>query len=123
VITRPLSTDGAFGRFADRLLALELPDLPDDRRDETVGFVCRRAHDLPTPLALGVTALTIGTGVAARVLGAERTVRVLGATTIPLVGELARMVRSLGFTFVWERWPDTTPTGGRPAAGAGGRTS
>lgn len=97
--------------FADSLLAVELPDLPDERRCTTVEFVCRRAGEVPTPLRLGVIALSLAAGVAQRLAGVERTTAFLRATTLPFVGELARMVRSLGMTFVWETWPATSPTG------------
>lgn len=107
----PLSVAGGFGVFADALLAVELPDLPDDRRRAAVAFVCRRAQEVPTPLRLGVTALALGTAVAQRVAGEERTTAFLQTTTLPFVAELARMVRSLGFAFVWETWPATAPTG------------
>lgn len=107
----PLSVAGGFGSFADALLATELPDLPPDRREATVAFVCRRAQEVPTPLRIGVTLLSIGTAVAQRVAGVDRTTTFLRATTVPFVGELARMVRSLGFAFVWETWPATSPTG------------
>jgi hypothetical protein len=107
----PLSVAGGFGVFADALLAADLPDLPEDRRREAVAFVCRRAQEVPTPLRLGVTALAVGTGLARRVVGPDRTTTFLGTTTVPFVAELARMVRSLGFAFVWETWPATAPTG------------
>jgi hypothetical protein len=107
----PLSVRGGFGVFADALLALELPDLPDDRRGETVAFVCRRALEVPTPLRLGVTVLSVGTAIGQRALGVDRTTAFLRSTTLPFVGELARMVRSLGFAFIWESWPATSPSG------------
>jgi hypothetical protein len=106
-----LSIEGPFGRFADRLLALELVDLPDSARAETVAFVCRRANQVPTPLRLGVIGLSIAAGAGQRLLGDARTTRLLAATRLPFVGELARMARSLGFAYVWETWPDTLPTG------------
>lgn len=106
-----LSTGGAFGRFADRLLELELPELPTDRRAETVAFVCRRAQQVPSPLRLGILGLSVATGVGQRAVGDDRTVRFLRRTRLPFVAELARMVRSLGFAFVWETWPSTTPLG------------
>lgn len=111
-ISSPLRPSGPFGRFADRLLALELPDLADGRRHDTVAFVCRRADQLPTPLRLGLVVLTLGVGVGQRVVGDARTTRFLAATKLPFLGELARMVRSLAFAYVWETWPGTTPTGG-----------
>ena len=108
----PLQPSGPFGRFADDLLGLELPDLPLARRTDTVAFVCRRADQLPAPLRLGLVVLTWMVGIARRVAGDDRTTRVLASTSLPFVGELARMVRSLAFAYVWETWPATTPTGG-----------
>jgi len=111
-ISSPLSPSGPFGRFADELLALELPDLPPSRRADTVAFVCRRADQLPAPLRLGLVTLTSLVGVGRRLAGDERTTRFLASTSMPFVGELARMVRSLAFAYVWETWPASTPTGG-----------
>ena len=109
--TRLLSVEGPFGTFADRLLELELPDLPTDRRADTVAFVCRRCDDVPSPLKLGIGTLTVAVGLSERALGIDRTTRFLQTTSVPFVGELARMVRSLGFAFIWESWPTTSPTG------------
>lgn len=114
--TRLLSIDGPFGAFADRLLALELPDLPDGRRIETVAFVCGRCDRVPSPLKLGLATLTVAVGLSARVFGTDRTTTFLQSTSLPFVGELARIVRSLGFTFVWESWPATSPTGAATSA-------
>lgn len=113
----PLSVEGGFGVFADDLLGRELPGLPADRRAATVAFTCRRAREVPTPLRLGVTALSVGAAGLRRVLGPERTTGFLRATSLPFVAELARMVRSLGFAYVWETWPATAPTG-EPVEGA-----
>ena len=99
--------------FAASLLASELPDLPVERRDDTVVFVCRRAREVPTPLRLGVTMLSVGAALGQRFAGVDRTTAFLQATSLPFVGELSRMVRSLGFAFVWESWPATSPTGAR----------
>jgi hypothetical protein len=110
-IPSPLRPAGPFGRFADDLLTIELPDLPSDRRAETVAFVSRRAAQAPTPLRLGIIALALGTGAAARLVGAPRTVAFLRGTSLPLVGEMSRLVRSLGFAYVWETWPSTSETG------------
>ena len=115
----PLSIAGSFGTFADELLRIELPDLPTDRRAETVAFVCRRANQVPTPLRLGITMLSLGLAAGQRLLGVDRTTRLLEDNPLPLVGELARMVRSLGFAFVWETWPDSSPVGAPGASAAG----
>ena len=106
-----LAPDGPFGRFAERLLVLELPDLPPDRLRITVEFVCRRARQIPGPLRAGVVVLAVTTELAGRVADPDRAMAFLRATELPLVGELARLVRSLAFAFVWETWPDTSPTG------------
>lgn len=106
-----LSSEGPFGLFADRLLQLELPDLPSTSRADTVSFVCRRARQVPSPLRVGVVGLSAGVGVAQRILGVERTTGFLRTTRLPFVGELSRMVRSLGFAYIWETWPDSSPTG------------
>ncbi len=108
---RALSPEGPFGQFADRLLCIELPDLPDDRRDDAVAFTCRRANEVPTPLRVGVTMLSVGAGFAGSTIGADRTAAWLRTTRLPFVGELARMVRSLAFAYVWETWPRTSQTG------------
>ena len=114
--TRLLSVEGPFGVFADRLLALELPDLPDDRRADAVEFTCRRADEVPSPLKLGISILTGGVGLAQRVVGVDTTTSYLQGTSLPFVGELSRMVRSLGFAFIWESWPNTSPTGAPEAS-------
>lgn len=116
--SQPLGVDGPFAAFADDLIARELPDLAASRRAETVAFVCRRVRSLPSPLLVGVTLLAVGVGVARRVVSADRVTSVLQTTRLPFVGELSRLVRSLGFTFIWETWPDTTPTGADPGPAA-----
>jgi hypothetical protein len=110
-VSGPLSIEGSFGRFADELLHIELPDLSDTARSDTVRFVCRRANQVPSPLRLGITVLSLALAAGQRALGVQRTTRLLRATSLPLVGELARMVRSLGLAYIWETWPDTSPTG------------
>ena len=110
-MSSPLSPSGPFGQTADELLTLELPDLPHARRAESVAFVCRRADQLPAPLRAGLVVLTVIVGVARRLCGCERTTGFLAATSLPFVGELARMVRSLAFAYIWETWPETTATG------------
>ena len=107
----PLHVDGGFGSVADGVLRRELPALPEDRRAETVEFVCRRARSVPGPLRLGVMVLSIAASVGIGRFGEERTVTFLSSTGLPFVGELARMVRSLGFAFIWETWPSTSPDG------------
>ena len=106
-----LDVDGPFGRFSRRLLLVELPDLPADRADQTVAFVTRRAAQTPGPLRFGITILAVLLGLTETIVDPARSTAFLRSTSLPFVGELPRMVRSLGFAFVWETWPATTPTG------------
>ena len=50
----PSSTPRTVARFADGLLAAELPRLADERRSETVEFIGRRVRVLPSITRLGV---------------------------------------------------------------------
>ena len=34
-----------------------------------------------------------------------------GTHPLPLLGEYVRLIRSLGYAYVWETWPQTRPTG------------
>lgn len=99
------------GPFAERLLAHDLPALPAQRRAEVVQFVAHRVDTLPSFTRFGV--LAIGTMV--RLLLALPAgwpiVRVVTGLPLPFVAEYPRLVRSLGFAFVWEHWPDTRPDG------------
>ncbi|HZB41623.1 MAG TPA: hypothetical protein VE487_11685 [Ilumatobacter sp.] len=118
-MSRQLKSDGALGLFADRLLAAELPDLRQPARADTVAFVCRRANQMPSPLRVGLVLVCTGLALAQRVAGIDRTTRLLQGSRLPLLGELPRMVRSLGFAYIWETWPDTSPTGDVGAAPRG----
>ncbi len=110
-VQQVLAVDGPFGRFAERVLVAELPDLTDDRRVRTVAFVCRRAAQTAGPPRLGVILLAALVGASERAVDPDRSTAWLRDTTLPFVGELARLVRSLAYAFVWETWPDTLPTG------------
>lgn len=100
--------------FADALLSSDLPDLDPGRREQTVAFVQRRLASLTGPMAYGVALVAALVAVLGRLVGPARTVRWFGDRPLPLLGEYVRLLRSLGFTFVWETWPDTTPSGGAP---------
>jgi hypothetical protein len=118
-VSRLLTSDGPLGLFADRLLTIELPDLPGPARDDTVAFVCRRAAQMPSPLRLGLVLVCAGVALVQRAVGTERTTRLLQDSRLPLLGELPRMVRSLGFAYIWETWPDTAPSGATRVAPEG----
>ena len=99
-------------RFSDVLLAADLPDLPAERRREVTAFVGRRVDSLPSPMRVGLSAVAIVTGAAGAVVGRGRVVALLRRHPLPLAGDYVRLVRSLGYAYVWERWPDTGPRGG-----------
>lgn len=99
------------GGFAERLLAVDLPELPADRRREVVAFIAHRVDTMPSFTRFGV--LAIGTVFAAllAVPGGWGVATLLMRLPLPFVGEYPRLMRSLGFAYVWEHWPTTTPTG------------
>ena len=100
--------------FADWLLARDLPGLDAARRRTTVGFVTRRMDDLPEPIQLGVLLIALA---ARALLSLPGGTAVLGLATrrpLPLAGEYVRLIRSLGYAYVWDAWPDTAPDGSSP---------
>jgi len=99
--------------YADALLARDLPALDPTRRAETVDFVALRVSTLPTPMLVGVSIVAWAFDLLLR-LGSRRTFISLSTRVpIPFVSEYPRLIRSLAFAYVWERWPDTRPDGGR----------
>jgi hypothetical protein len=102
---------GLVAAFSGEVLAADLPNLPPERRAAAVDFIAARVARLPTPMRLGVGAVAVATGIAARVVGTRRVVAVLRRRPLPVLGEYLRLVRSLGYAFVWEQWPATGPRG------------
>ncbi len=101
------------GPYADALLARDLPALDPERRSEAVEFVAIRIADLPTPMNLAVRILAVVFNLGLS-LGSRRTyISVSSSLPIPFVSEYPRLIRSLAFAYVWEKWPDTKPDGGR----------
>jgi hypothetical protein len=98
--------------FADRLLAADVPALGISERAEAVAFVGRRVDGLPGFIRLGVTVIGAVYRVLLVVPGGARLVDALTDRPLPVLGEYPRLVRSLGYAYIWERWP-STPT--RPA--------
>lgn len=102
------------GPFADRLLALDLPALDRRRREQAVGFTVRRVDGLPSVMHIGVVVIAAGLRVLIALPGGGGVLRFVARTPLPLVGEYVRLVRSLGYAFIWETWPDTRPDGAAP---------
>ena len=92
------------------ILTCDLPGLPDERRESTVEFIRHRFSTLPHHMRLGVSLLDRVMNVVARAYGSERFAR-LSRTRLPVIAEYFRLVRSLGYAFVWETWPDTASDG------------
>jgi len=99
------------GSFAERLLASDLPDLPPLARREAVAFIARRVEGLPSFTRFGVLSLGYLFRTLLAVPGGWSVARVIMKLPLPLVSEYPRLMRSLAFAYVWERWPTTTPSG------------
>lgn len=105
---RQLTSPGfVVGPFAERLLARDLPHVAPDRRAAAVEVVVSRVAGLPSVTRAG--ALLIG-AVHRLLLAAPATAAVsdlLARLPLPFVGDYPRLVRSLAYASIWERWPDT----------------
>jgi len=110
----PSSTPRTIARFADGLLETDLPLLTDERRHETVEFIGRRIRVLPSITRFGVLAIGVVVDVLGLVVGRPAARRFVTTVPLPLVSEYPRLVRSLGYAYIWETWPDTNVDGGRP---------
>ncbi|WP_420453722.1 hypothetical protein [Ilumatobacter sp.] len=117
------STRQALSRFADGLLAGDLPGLDDARRAATVDFVLRRVEALPSVTRAGVVAIGAAVDVTGRALGHERTRGLVLRSRLPLLSEYPRLVRSLAYAHVWETWPDTEVDGSSAALEPGPGTA
>jgi len=108
---RPVPSAPLVGPFADRLLALDLPSLDAERRREVVAFTTRRVDGMPSPMRVGVVSIAAVVRALLLLPGSARVVHLLARTALPLVGEYVRLLRSLGYAYVWETWPGTRPDG------------
>jgi len=100
------------GPFADMLLAVDLPDLPADIRAEVVQFVVRRAASVPSFTRFGVTVVGLLHRLLMAAPAGDRIAGALAERSLPILGEYPRLIRSLGYAYIWDRWPDSTATGG-----------
>jgi hypothetical protein len=108
---RHLPLDKIVDPFADALLTVDLPHLTSARRSEVVEFIRRRVETMPSLTHFGVTVI----GVLYRILLVAplgtSVIRFLVARPLPILGEYPRLIRSLGYAYIWEHWPDTQPSG------------
>jgi hypothetical protein len=97
--------------FSKRLLSVDLPALPPERRAEAAAFARRRAEMLPSPMLVGVSVVAVVVAGAGRLAGRDRVARVLARCPLPILGEYPRLVRALTYAYVWETWPSTATDG------------
>ena len=97
--------------LSDQVIANDLPALPAARRADVVAFAGRRIAGLPSPMKLGVGLVAVVLGALGRVVGPARLIRTLSDHPVPGLGDFVRLVRSLGYAYVWETWPATGPDG------------
>ena len=109
--SRHLQLDRIVGPFAELLLAADLPDLLPQRRSEVVQFVQRRASAVPSFTRFGVTVIGLFYRLLIAAPGGRAVARFLMSRSLPVLGEYPRLIRSLGYAYIWEHWPDTSPTG------------
>jgi hypothetical protein len=79
-----------------------------------VAFTARRVDGLPSVMHLGVLIIAAVVRGLLALPGSSMLVSFLARTALPLLGEYVRLVRSLGYAYIWETWPDTLPDGSRP---------
>ncbi len=96
---------------ADRLLSFDLPGLDASRRRSAVDFAARRIDTLPSVMRLGVFAIAAVFRLLMSLPGGDTALRFLARTPLPLFGEYVRLLRSLGYAYIWETWPETRPDG------------
>lgn len=109
---RPVPSAPLVGPFADRLLGVDFPALDDARRRSVVAFTVRRVDGLPSVMRLGVLCIAAVVRVALAIGPArDAVVGFLARTSLPLLGEYSRMVRSLGYAYIWDTWPETRADG------------
>ncbi len=99
------------GSFAERLLHRDLPELPSERRKEVVAFIAHRVDGLPSFTRFGVLVLGSVFRFVLAVPGGWGVATLVMKLPLPLVAEYPRLIRSLGFAYVWEHWPTVSPTG------------
>ena len=97
--------------FAEMVLAVDLPQLSVAHRAEVVQFVSRRVETMPSFTRFGVAVIGLVYRVLLAVPFGRSAARVLMSKPLPILGEYPRLIRSLAYAFVWEHWPDTSPTG------------
>ena len=110
-VRRHVALDTIVRPFAERLLSMDLPRLPPDRRAAAVEFVARRTLVVPSFTRFGVTVIALVYRGLVAVPGGWAFARFSMSKPLPLLSDYPRLIRSLGYAYIWERWPDTLPNG------------
>jgi len=108
---RSVTSRPVVGPFADRLLEGDLPALPTERRRAAVTFIIRRVDGLPSFTRFGVMVISSCFRLLLALPGGWPAARWLTSKPLPLLAEYPRIVRSLGYAYIWETWPATLPDG------------
>jgi hypothetical protein len=101
-------------RFADALVAHDLPRLSADRRAAAVAFAQSRLTVLPSPMSFGVGAVGAVVAIVGAIVGHARLAGFLARRPVPVVRDYVRLLRSLSIAYVWETWPDSRADGSAP---------
>ena len=107
----PPTPETPTARFAHALLAADLPALPMEQRRTTVQFIVGQVHTMPSLARFGVRAIGLGVDLLSRLAGFDRTICLVTKLPIPLLAEYPRLIRSLGYAYIWETWPATEVDG------------
>ncbi len=71
----------------------------------------QRVIVVPSFTRFGVTVIGLLYRALIAVPGGRRAAAVVASRPVPVLGEYPRLIRSLGYAYVWEHWPDTRPSG------------
>jgi hypothetical protein len=66
---------------------------------------------LPSITRFGVLVIAAVVHVVGTVLGHDRVRRIVLRLPLPLLAEYPRLIRSLGYAYIWETWPNTDVDG------------
>lgn len=99
------------GAAAAELLGLDLPALDGERRQAAGAFVVGRVAGMPTPMAVGVGVVSAAVHGLGAVIGRRRVIAALARRPLPVFADYLRLLRSLGYAYIWERWPETAADG------------
>lgn len=92
------------------VLQHDLPGLPDVVTQEVASFTVQRLGVLAAHMRLGIAVIALFVRLFASIAGQPRLLW-LSKTHLPLLGEYFRLLRSLSYAYIWEKWPDTRSDG------------